>query len=366
MRKNEANWIESRQRWQINVQKDGERKTFSSSTLGTKGKIEAERKADKWLSSDLKDTNIRFSTLYEEFLKEKRELTSYETYKKHEQMGRLHLIPGLKHKRVTSITEQDWQECINTAYKKGLSKKSLRNIRASITAFCKFARKQGLGLHNPEFLEIPKNAIENEKTILQPDDLITLMNNDAYIHYGIEKHDFYIHAYRFIVLTGLRRGELCALKNENIKDGIVYVAGSVNRFNEETRGKNANAKRWFALNRYTLAILEQQKETLKKHGIISAYVFPDIDGNRLDPNIFYKRWYRYRRHYNIISSLHELRHTFISIAKADVPEPLLKGVAGHSKSMDTLGIYGHSVKGEAERTADILSVVFCKILGEKL
>ena len=44
-RKNEAVWIESRQRWQINVQSEGIRRTFTSSTNGKKGKVEAEKKA---------------------------------------------------------------------------------------------------------------------------------------------------------------------------------------------------------------------------------------------------------------------------------------------------------------------------------
>lgn len=48
-RKNEASWIESRQRWQIKVQQDGVRKTFTSVLPGKKGKADAERQADRWL-----------------------------------------------------------------------------------------------------------------------------------------------------------------------------------------------------------------------------------------------------------------------------------------------------------------------------
>ena len=48
-RKNEAVWTESRKRWQINVQVDGVRKTFTSSFPGRRGKADAERKADRWL-----------------------------------------------------------------------------------------------------------------------------------------------------------------------------------------------------------------------------------------------------------------------------------------------------------------------------
>lgn len=42
---------------------------------------------------------------------------------------------------------------------------------------------------------------------------------------------------------------------------------------------------------------------------------------------------------------YELRHTFVSIAKK-LPEGFVKTVIGHSKSMDTFGVYGHAIKGE--------------------
>ena len=51
MRKNEAKWYDSAKRWQIKIQKDGERRTFFSSTKGTKGKIAAEKAADAWLEN---------------------------------------------------------------------------------------------------------------------------------------------------------------------------------------------------------------------------------------------------------------------------------------------------------------------------
>ena len=49
MRKNEATWLEKYRRWQINVQLDGVRRSFTSSMPGSKGKIKAEKAADKWL-----------------------------------------------------------------------------------------------------------------------------------------------------------------------------------------------------------------------------------------------------------------------------------------------------------------------------
>ena len=48
-RTNTAKWIESAHRWQINVQKDGVRKTFVSAKPGRTGQREANAKADAWL-----------------------------------------------------------------------------------------------------------------------------------------------------------------------------------------------------------------------------------------------------------------------------------------------------------------------------
>lgn len=75
-----------------------------------------------------------------------------------------------------------------------------------------------------------------------------------------------------------------------------------------------------------------------------------------------RKWYTYREQHGIASSIHEMRHTMISVAKADMPEQLLKRMAGHSKSMDTFGVYGHDVDGEMERAAEILDATYRRIL----
>jgi len=46
---NEAQWLQTQNRWQIKVQANGVRKAFTSSTPGRAGKAEAHRKADEWL-----------------------------------------------------------------------------------------------------------------------------------------------------------------------------------------------------------------------------------------------------------------------------------------------------------------------------
>lgn len=364
-RKNEATWIESRQRWQIKVQRDGERRAFTSTILGKKGKAEAERQADKWLEVKY-NKDIRFEKLWEMFLedtKNHKKSGSSANYVQHEKMGRLWILPYIKKtKRLSTLTTDDYQAGIDAAAKAGKSRRTCVNIRASLTAVYGFARKKKYRMEPPEFLVIPENAPTKERRILQPDDLKILFSTDAIMHYNKERPCWYIHAWRFLVVTGLRRGELCGLERADREDNILYIRRSVNSLGETTQGKTKNAQRCFVLNRHAQRILSQQEDMLKAAGIISPYLFPDEHGDRTDPNRLYDKWATYRKQHGISSSLHEMRHTMISIAKVDAPEELLKAAVGHSKNMNTFSVYGHTVDGEMQRLADILDEAYDKVL----
>lgn len=362
LRKNEAKWIESRRRWQINVQNEGVRRTFTSTTAGVKGKIQAEKKADAWLAGQALDSSVRFDKLYRRYLEQIELLGSHSNYVQKEQIGRIWLLPYLGRKKIGRITGQSWQDCINAAYKAGRSKKTLCNIRGAMTDFFRFVRRQGIALCPPDELIIPKNAAVGERHILQPRSIKTLFTQADTLYRRCRQPDFYIYAYRFLVLTGLRRGELCGLKAADIQEPLICVCRSVNRFGELTEGKTKNARRQFVLSQAAVKVWREQQAHLRRHGIVSPWAFPDPDGDRLDSNTLYNRWDDYRTLHGLSCSLHELRHTFISLAQADAPETLLKRAVGHSGSMDTFGVYGHTVDGEMQRLANILDHTFAQIL----
>jgi integrase len=372
MRKNEAKWIEKRNRWQINVQQDGVRKTFTDSTPGTKGKIACERKADKWLETGQKLQSPRFKDIWQQYLDyikpdatgKSANGTGTGNWMQHESIGRNWLLPYLGAKRLDKITKLDLQQCVNRAYKAGRAKKTCQNIKASISALYNFALDQNIAVAtSARKIKIPKDAPKHTRNILQPEQVKILFTHDQ-----VPKRDthgretlttcFYIHAFRFIFLTGLRRGEAFGLKWSDINDKRLEVKRSINKLQEQTGGKTENAQRSMILPAAALNELDEQRALLNDLGISSQYVFPTPDGLRSNPNTVYKHWVCYREHYGITSSIHELRHSMISYAKADVPEELLKEIVGHSGSMDTFGVYGHEVDGEKERTATMLDRIF--------
>ena len=61
-RVNTAIWMESSQRWRIDVQKDGVRRSFYSSKPGRNGQREANRKADAWLDDGIEDQRMKVGT----------------------------------------------------------------------------------------------------------------------------------------------------------------------------------------------------------------------------------------------------------------------------------------------------------------
>lgn len=362
-RRAEAQWIPARSIWQIKVQKDGERRAFTSGTPGRKGKHEAEAKADAWLlNGDTEKKELRFDEAWKVFLEYYEQNGSRPNYLKYESIGRLYISPVIGRRRLSAITPINWQACVDSAVQRGLSRRSCKNVRLAIGSFLNFARRNRWNVEPlyPGDVVVSNQAPVNEKKILQPDDLVTLFSCDTIKRYNEEIFSHYIYAWRFLVLTGLRRGELCGLRLSDIDGSVMHIQRSLNSIGEETRGKNDNAQRTVVLSKHALEVLEQQKKMLRRFDIRSPFVFPDEYGLQTDSNSLYDRWYVYRKQHGINVSLHELRHTFISIVKNDMPLAMLKSVVGHSESMDSIGVYGHNVTGEDIAAARIVDASFDK------
>ncbi|MDY2951183.1 MAG: tyrosine-type recombinase/integrase, partial [Eubacteriales bacterium] len=145
-------------------------------------------------------------------------------------------------------------------------------------------------------------------------------------------------------------------------NGRLCVRRSVTQNCEITQGKTRAAQRTMVITDHAQKILDDQAAMLRAAGIVSPWLFPGSDGSMSDPRLMYKRWEVYRRQHNITVSLHELRHTHISLMQDAVPANALKRMVGHTKNMDTFGVYGHEVDGDAEKAAQIIDGVFDNLI----
>ena len=374
-RTNTAFWVEKESRWCIAVQKNGTRKRFYSSTPGRTGQREANAKADAWLDDSIRDGRKKVATLYAEWVEELK-LTCGTSYViQCNKYGEYYILPVCGNIRIDELTEGDLQKAIDMSFKKRclkkggkrtsdkpLSRKTLMTIRSTEVSFVKWCRRNKYSALFPE-LSIPKNARMGKKNILQPSALKILFDVDSRLYYGKRVFDEYIYAYRFTVATGVRPGELVGLWYGDIKGNTVNLRRSINRMDEETTGKNENAIRSFDMGKEAREAYEAQTALLKASGIPLNYTTSlfQIQNQRA----LFKRWKKYQKDNGIEPqvTLYEMRHTFVSVESGVLTDSQLKMLVGHSKNMDTAGVYRHELDGQREDLAAATTAAFRKAQG---
>lgn len=370
-RTNTASWIEDQHRWRIRVTRDGITKAFYCSTPGRKGQAEANRLADEWLMTGKLQSNTGVTVeqtvqLYKNYhlklesirrgIPVPKEPLARDLGNMRQPISHLEnrLAPYYK-KQLRRLTDGDLQGVLDQCAAEGKAKKTLQNIRSALTAWLKWCRQQGLTDYRPEDLTVPAGARNRQKEILQPEHLRILFSCTKTVMFNQEVEDDLVYAYRLAVLTGLRPGELLALNWNDWEGSVLHVRGAVNDSGRHTSGKNENAIR-------DIRLIPLAEEQLKLHCLRTG----KRDGAIFSvpaQYVYRNHWYRYCEHNGIPKvTPYELRHTFVSICQK-LPEGMVKQLVGHSKSMDTFGVYGHGVSGYDTLAAGQLSAVFADLIG---
>ncbi len=360
-----AYWVDARNHWRIDVQKNGIRKSFYCSTPGRAGMRECHAKADAWLDEGLVDRRKKVKDMAELYMDDLMARTSQSHWEQYNNYLNNYIIPTIGKIAMEDLTEVHIQSVINKAHKKRLSRKYLSNIRGCMMNFLKFCRKAKVTTLICEDIMIPRDAAPSNKKILQPDDVRKLFSCNNSSHYGKPVEEQFVNAWRFAVVTGLRPGEILGLQWTDIFRETIHIQRSINVYGELTGGKNSNAQRQFELPSIALELLDNQRAFLDSKGINSIWIFPDIDGEPPSEDHYADRLKRYCT-YNDIQAVtpYELRHTFVSISKA-VDKFTLKAIVGHSADMDTFGIYGHAVNGDLTAAAQHIDKLFSDILDDE-
>ncbi len=361
-RRAEAKWIEKENRWCIQVQANGDRRRFYSTVLGKRGKIEAERKADEWLSLETPKGLANVKTVWDSWIaylkQEKMHTHQYES------IGRNHIVSAIGKKRIDSVTEFDIQQIVTRAFEKGLAKKTLENIRGCCSSFLQYCRMRKLTNLHPEKIKINKKAPKPKKRTMQPNEIKILFSNENTVWRGKECFEWYIYTYRFIACTGLRPSECFGLKRSDIDldNKTVTVSGGYVGRGHFSDGKTDNAIRTFVLNDYAVEAVKNQLALLRQNKVKCKWMFPDRSGKIAEEKTVWQNFQRYCDFNGIPRySVYELRHTYVSVNRY-MPDALLKLQVGHSEKMDTRGVYGHEIDGDNIRAAELSSNAFKDIL----
>ena len=350
-----AIWIENRQHWRLQETIGKQRKSFYSSNPGKRaGPAECRQKYLKALDDYEKGgTNPTFDYAWAEFLKDYKSRYKITSYNAIVSRGKAHLTKRFKRMRLLDISKRDWQKVIDDAFKSGATaKKTLKGIETTIRTFCKFCAGAGMLPDSmvPIHFIIPAKATRAEKRSLQPDELKVLFSAD-------QDKNWFIPIFRFIALTGLRRGEVCALVAARDFDGqSITIRESLSHEGYTTSPKSKESERTIVLSDLALAQIEDHFARRKEQRIISKYLFCKPDATQISARQLGNVWRKWRTETGISITIHELRHTFITYSRTKTSIDLsdLKKIYGHSKDMDTDGTYVHDLaKSSLERQKEL-------------
>lgn len=345
-------WDEKGKRWRLQVQKDGKRYSFSSSTAGTKGRKEVLQKYESWYYGEGSgQKSVR--KVSEEYLNDVKARcgADSEAYTQYERYIRLYILPRCGNRKICKMTLRDWQSVINeaTGQNKALSEKTLKNLRGVIMALIKFGYEDYQCELPRGNLYIPCGHWKKEKEVLEKDQIKRLLEPSELWYYSV---------FVFGLMTGMRPGEILGLKITDLDDDCVYIRRSVNSRGFITEGKNENARRMIPIGSYTRSILLKTIKRNQDKNLRTEWIFCSRDGSKGNQSTMRNQWNQLKKERQLSGTVYSLRHTFISMMKNVMPETMIKDIVGHSVSMQTFHTYGHIMKSDKASAAKIIDLTF--------
>lgn len=262
-----------------------------------------------------------------------------------------HIIPYFGTKEM--FVEDDVQDFVLESLKKDLSEKTVKDIVVVIKMIQKFAAKKNLMLLSPFDIKYPKSSVKKELEVMSKDNQRKLLN------YLNDNFSFKNLGITICLCTGLRIGELCALKWENfdLENKVLKVRHSLQRIyivDEETRytkikedmPKTKESNRDIPLSNDLYAIIKPLKKVCND----SFYVLSN-DVKPIEPRT-------YRNYYKKVLSIlgipylkfHGLRHSFATrCIESKNSVKTVSVILGHANITTTLNLYIHPNNDEKKR-----------------
>lgn len=290
-------------------------------------------------------------------------------------MARNHIIPEIGHVPLMQLQTSDLQRLYNAKRESGrldgrggLSSRTIHMMHQVINGALKQALKERLVNHNPaEAVTLPP---------LRYREIRPLSAEDVARFLAAARGDRLYAAFLLDLGTGLRRGELLALKWQDVDfgSGVITVRRSLGR--ERIEGgptktalvfrepKTEKSRRTVAVPPEVLKELRNHRARQNEEKLLfgpayqdNGLVFCTEDGRPLDPDNFGKRHARLLKKAGIPhTGLHNLRHTFATLLlRAGEHPKVVQDMLGHTRISTTLDIYSHTDPELMRRAADRLN-----------
>jgi integrase len=282
-----------------------------------------------------------------------------------ETQARVHIEPFFGDKQVAKITAEDVQDFVGMLEAKELAPKTIRNIVGTLSAFFNFAklpRNRWAAVNPCEGVEILAPDVDHDVRFLTLDELDALIAHarprDPRQPVDLQALDRVL--YRVAAMTGLRQGELLALRWMDVD----WLAGRVRVRQNYVRGEYGTPKSRRSVRSVPMA--DEVARALEGWSQVSVFTGDDDlvfcnpgSGEPLSASKVTKRMQAALAAAGLDDRryvFHDLRHTFgTRMASAGAPLVSIKAWMGH-RSIETTLIYADWCP--SGRDAEIVAAAF--------
>jgi len=354
----------------------GKRRQKTQSVKGTKR--DAERKLREILlsleqGSYVKPNKITLGEWLRQWLKDYASLnTTDRTQESYSSIVVRHIIPSLGNIFITDLQPQQIQSYYADKLSKGrvdgkggLSARSVVYHHRILSKALDYAVKMGIAIRNVARVVQPPRVQRIIMRTLSADEVVRFLD-------AARETDYYVY-FATLLYTGLRRGELLALRWRNLDlDNATltvvetaYKLGNGNYVIKEP--KTAHSRRTVTLPSSLVELFKAYRadqELLRiQLGItlnVDDFVFIRSDGSPINPSAVTLAFRRIIKRAGLRGiRIHDLRHTHASLMlTAGVHPKVVSERLGHANIGITLDIYSHVLPGLQEAAADKFDRIF--------
>jgi integrase len=305
------------------------------------------------------DRRLRTGAFLEEWLefhvKPKVRRSTYESYGA---IVHRYLIPELGRIPLAQLGPEHVQKMLRGVPERGergtLSPTTVRYVYKVLRIALGRALKLGRVHRNICTLIDPPRAPRRERQPMSAD--------EARVFLASVKGDRLEALYRLAIATGLRQGELLALRWEDVDldAGILVVRHTLQRRTLElVEPKTANARRYAALDETTVALLRAHKASQRVVRLADGLVFTTATGGPLDPRNVLRSFYGALAKAKLERQpFHQLRHACATMLLESGEELAnVSKLLGHADLGTTADLYGHLTPTIARRASERMGAI---------
>lgn len=321
-------------RYEKQITVDGIRKTLYARSVQEMNKKIREYEIEK-------EEGKTFSDVADEWEERHYEGLSITTLKSYKPAVR-RAIEYFNNRRIKSITAIEIDGFIRQFAKSGNKLKTVKNQKMVLNQIFDYAVYCAYTEHNPvKSVKLPKNLQKEKRAMPKTEEIKKIEENCT---------GFGLIAY-FLLYTGLRRGEVLALRHEDIdRENKVIIVNKAVVFDGNypiiKEPKTEAGKR-------EVILLDRIAEKLPKG---TGYIFHDGKGNLMKEKQFRSQWDKYKQKTGINLTPHQLRHAYATfLFEANIDEKSAQELLGHSTLAMTKDVYTHIRQEKKEATAKTLN-----------